>query len=347
MALPQPAQYGEPRLFIPPDSPTGMDVPDGAWLHIAGEVFGTGWRVDVVCAVPARDQRAWLAGLRRRCEAVMETIDAQMSPWRDASVLSRFNRAPAGTRIAVPEPMRTLLSNALTVAELTGGAFDPALHEAVSRWGFSARAVPDGLPDAQGMDHLARTRCGWRDLDVAGGTITAQAGLTLDLCAIAKGYAVDAVMAEVQGTAGALSALVEIGGELKGWGIRPDGMPWWVALDAPVATSRPPTMAALHGWAVATSGDYRRTFTHGGIDYCHAIDPLTLSPVRTGVASATVFDRDCWRADALATAMMVMGRDAALHLADDHSLPCLLLCREAGGLFEYPSRAMAAWQDET
>ncbi len=336
----------EPRLFIPPDSPAGLDVPDGTWLHMAGEVFGTSWRVDVVCGAPEAGQGVWLAKLRSRCEAMMETIDAQMSPWREGSVLSRFNRAPAGTRIAVPEPMLTVLGHALTVAELTGGAFDPALHEAVSRWGFSARAVADGLPDAQDMDKLVRTRCSWRDLDVACEAITARTGLSLDLCGIAKGYAVDAVMAAVQAAPDALSALVEIGGELKGWGIRPDGMPWWVALEQPMGTERPSVMAALHGWAVATSGDYRRSFRHNGIDYCHTVDPVTLCPVRSGIASATVFDRDCWRADALATAMMVMGRDAALRMADDHDVPCLLLCRERHGLSKHFSRAIAAWRDE-
>lgn len=345
MALSLPVSRSEPRLFIPPDLSDAVEVPDGEWLHMAGKVFGTDWRVDVVCGVAA-ERPAWLADLRSRCEAVMETIDAQMSPWRETSELSRFNRAMPGTRVALPEPLRIVLVQALTVAELTGGAFDPALHEAVSRWGFSARPVDDGLPDALGIRQLSESRRSWRDLDFANGSITAQAGLSLDLCAIAKGYAVDAVMAVVQAMPGALSALVEIGGELKGWGIRPDGMPWWVAIEAPSATGHPPIMAALHGWAVATSGDYRRAFTHNGIDYCHTIDPATLSPVRTGVASATVFDRDCWRADALATAMMVLGRDAALRLADDHGLPCLLQCRGPGGIAEYPSRAMAAWQDE-
>lgn len=323
-----------------------MEIPDGTWLHIAGEVFGTSWRVDVVCDAPEREVSVWLADLRGRCEAVMEVIDAQMSPWREGSVLSQFNRAPAGTRMAVPEPMHTVLSHAIAAAELTRGAFDPTLHEAVSRWGFSARTVSDHLPDSQSLHDLARSRSGWRDVDFSDRIITAKAGLSVDLCGIAKGYAVDAVMAAVRATPNALSALVEIGGELKGWGIRPDGMPWWMTVELPSGTWHRPIMTALHGWAAATSGDYRRTFSHDGNDYCHTIDPVTLRPVRTGIASVTVFDRECWRADALATAMLVMGRDAALALADAHAVPCMLLCREQQGISEHFSRAMAAWQDE-
>ncbi|MET0364956.1 MAG: FAD:protein FMN transferase, partial [Sphingobium sp.] len=186
----------------------------------------------------------------------------------------------------------------------------------------------------------------WRALGFDGTQIIAQGGLALDLCGIAKGYAVDAVMEVIRATPGASAALVEIGGELKGWGIRPDGMPWWVELERPRGATGEPIMVALCDWAVASSGDYLRTFTHDGTDYCHAIDPRTLAPVRTGVASATVFDRDCGRADALATALMVMGRDAALALADAEGIPCLLTVREGGGITEYLSAAMRDWLDD-
>ncbi|MET0362911.1 MAG: FAD:protein FMN transferase, partial [Sphingobium sp.] len=108
-----------------------------------------------------------------------------------------------------------------------------------------------------------------------------------------------------------------------------------------------PVVAALCDWAVATSGDYLRTFHHEGTDYCHAIDPRTLAPVRSGVASATVFDRDCWRADALATALMVLGRDEALAFADAHAIPCLLNVRaETGALTAHLSAAMREWIDD-
>ena len=166
-----------------------------------------------------------------------------------------------------------------------------------------------------------------------------QPGRTLDLCGIAKGYAVDVVMDIVRASLGMRAALVEIGGELKGWGLKPDGMPWWVSVEG----SAEPTLAALCGWAVATSGDYVRSFRQYGIDYCHTVDPKTLAPIRNGVASVTVFDPECWRADALATALMVMGAPRAMAFARQHDIPCLLTQRTGRVIAEAVSPALRSW----
>ncbi|CAN5216787.1 FAD:protein FMN transferase [soil metagenome] len=337
----------ERRVLLPPVMPDGLEIPCGGWHRLTGAIFATGWRVDVVRegATDAGDG-PWLATLRARIEVALETIDAQMSPWREASGLMRFNRAGEGERVVVPEPMRTVIARALGIADLTGGAFDPTLHDAVALWGFGASPVVEGLPDAGALAALGTHRHDWRSLVWDDNALVARDGLTLDLCGIAKGYAVDAVMDVIRSTPGAAAALVEIGGELKGWNLRPDGMPWWVEIERPEGARDMPFMAALCDGAVATSGDYRRSFRHGDADYCHAIDPRTLAPVRTGVASATVFDPHCWRADALATALMVLGRDEALAFADAHAIPCILTVREGSALTDHLSAAMRAWLDD-
>lgn len=339
----------ERRVFLPPVMPADLEIPDGAWLRLSGDIFGTGWQVDVVReAVVSQegDDVLWLDRLRVRIAQCLEAIDAQMSPWRDSSDLMRFNRAEEGQVFALPEPMRSVVAHALEIADLTGGAFDPTLHDAVSLWGFSATAVTEGLPDPDSLAALSIGRRNWRDLCFDGVHVTARDGLTLDLCAIAKGFAVDAVMRVIRADSEARAALVEIGGELKGWGLRPDGMPWWVSIEQPEGFVADPIVAALCDWAVATSGDYLRTFSHNGAEYCHALDPRTLAPVQSGVASATVFDRECWRADALATALMVMGCEQALAFADAHQIPCLLSMREEGGVAGYMSSAMREWLDD-
>lgn len=335
----------ERRVFLPPVMPADLEIPDGSWLRLSGAVFATGWRVDVVRAGEGEDA-PWLATLQERICAVLESIDAQMSPWRPASDLMRFNAAQAGEAFLLPEPMRTVVAKAVAVADLSGGAFDPTLYEAVSLWGFSAQAVDEGLPDAERVAALNAARRDWRSLGFDGARIVAQDGLSLDLCGVAKGHAVDAVMDVIRATPGAAAALVEIGGELKGWGVRPDGFPWWVALEQPAGASGRPTMVALCDWAVASSGDYLRAFRHDGAEYCHAIDPATSAPVHTGVACATVLDPDCGRADALATALMVLGRDRALALADAERIPCLLQVREQGAIVEYMSAALRDWLDD-
>ncbi len=340
----------ERRVLLPPVMPEDLEIPEGAWLRLSGDIFGTGWQVDVVrdavASRPEGDDALWLERLRVRIAQCLDAIDAQMSPWREASDLMRFNRAEEGSILTLPEPMRTVVAHAVGIAELTGGAFDPTLHDAVSLWGFSATAVAEGLPDADRLAVLAAGRLGWADLGFDGASITARDGLTLDLCAIAKGFAVDAVMTVIRADPDAQSALVEIGGELKGWGLRPDGMPWWVGIERPDDAGGEPMVVALCDWAVATSGDYLRTFSHEGADYCHALDPRTLAPVQNGVASATVFDRECWRADALATALMVIGCEEALAFADSHCIPCLLNLRTQDGIIEHMSAAMRDWLDD-
>lgn len=346
----------ERRVFLPPVMPENLEIPEGAWLRLSGNIFGTGWQVDVVRAdgggpedssPVVGEDTLWLDQLHLRIAECLETVDRQMSPWHDASDLMRFNRAEEGSIFVLPEPMRSVVAHAVETADLTGGAFDPTLHDAVSLWGFSATAVGEGLPDPDTLAGLSAVRRNWRDLGFDGAHIIAREGLTLDLCAIAKGFAVDAVMTLIQSDPGARAALVEIGGELKGWGLRPDGMPWWVGIEQPDEAADSPSVAALCNWAVATSGDYLRTFRHEGTDYCHALDPRTLAPVRSGVASATVFDPHCWRADALATALMVMGEEAALAFANSHGIPCLLTVRgDQGAIASRMSAAMRDWLDD-
>lgn len=336
------------RVLLPPSLPEGLEIPDGGWHRLSGAIFATGWRVDVVRAgaAGAADEGVWLATLRARIDVALNGIDAQMSPWRETSDLMRFNRAGDGELVTIPQPMRTVLDGAMAVAELTGGAFDPTLHDAVALWGFGAAAVAEGLPDADDLAGLEMARHDWQSLALVGDGLIARDGLTLDLCGIAKGYAVDAVMDVIRGTRGAVAALVEIGGELKGWGLRPDAMPWWVEIDRPAGATGAPFMVALCDWSVSTSGDYLRSFRHDGADYCHALDPRTLAPIRTGIASATVFDPHCWRADALATALMVLGREEALAFADAHAIPCILSVRAGGRLTDHLSAAMREWLDD-
>jgi FAD:protein FMN transferase len=332
------------RVLVPPVLNDDLIVPDGTWECFEGKAFGTTWRVDVVRS--GSTDEMWLAALEQHIHATLETIDAQMSLWRPDSDIVRFNASPPGTRVLLRAPMRDVISHALEIAHLTQGLFDPTLHEAVARWGFGARLVADDLPDPTALSVLARQRCDWRDVVISDATLTAQFGLAMDLCAIAKGYAVDAVMDVVRTTSGAEAALVEIGGELKGWGLRPDGMPWWVQLEAAGAPQGALTLAALCGWAVATTGDSQRSFSRDGQDYCHTIDPQTLSPVQTALASVTVFDPLCWRADALATAMTVMGREKALAFAEAQDIPCLITHCAKGRATESLSPALRQWLDE-
>jgi len=330
------ARFVEPLVFVPEfDAPPGLHR-TARRLSFAGEAFATTWRVRL-CADPAQmADTDRLAGL---CRDMLARIDAEMSPYRGDSDLTRFNRAAADTFVPLPAMTMQVMKGALQIAALSDGAFDPSVLDVVELWGFGARAVPEGLPDAAAL--AALTRHGWRSLKLADGGMIQPGGVRLDLCGIAKGFAVDRLMDLCRAAPGVTAALVEIGGELAGFGVQPDSQPWWVGIehmDTHVAAR-----IALCDWAVATSGDGHRAFTHDGRLYAHTMDAATNAPSCSDVASATVFDRACWRADALATALIVMGSRRALAFAAGHDLPCLLQVRTGDGLRVAMSPRLEGW----
>ena len=328
------------RVVIP-----GIDMPPrgdatAERLTLAGEAFATGWRIDLYAAAEAAPRLQ--ASLQRRVQAWLDLIDRQMSPYRDESDLSRFNNAPAGDFVALPQVMMQVVRNALEIARLSDGAFDPSLLSAVELWGFGAKTVSDGLPAQAEIDALRDRTAGWRDLTWTPTGMVRPDSVRLDLCAIAKGYAVDGLADMLKVEPGVSAALVEVGGELKGFGVRPDGLPWWVEIERS-CDDEPRTVVALHGHAVATSGDLRRSFVHDGLILSHTIDARTACPARPEIASATVLDGHAWRADALATALIVMGETAARAFAARHDIACLLRVREGEAMREMLSPAMEAW----
>lgn len=328
MRLPLPAL--DRRVLIP-DLVAEPQAPAGTVRHdLGGAAFATTWQVSIYA-----EADAVLMGLKARLQAVLDGIDREMSPYRIDSDLTRFNLAPAGTFVSLPTRMMTVMCHALAMAELTHGAFDPAILPAVELWGFGAKAVPEGVPD---ISVLPASR--WRDLVWQAEGIVKPEGVRIDLCAIAKGYAVDVLMDLLKSEPSVRSALVEVGGELKGWGVQPDGLPFWVAIETPVKAA---TVAALCDWAVATSGEQVRSFVHDGQIHSHIIDGRTQAPTLSGIVSVTVFDNDCWRADALATALMVMGETRAMDFAVTQDIPCLLWLRDGSGFRERLSPRVEGW----
>lgn len=328
-----------PLLTTAPARPLG-----GVVHALAGRTMGTTWSVKLT-AQPAADLPALTAMVQR----ALDTVVAQMSPWEPLSSLSRYNRAPAGSWTRLPADLATVLLRALAVAQATGGAFDPTLGGLTDLWGFGPRPFAGAPPSAEAIT-AARDAGGWKRLTLDGDALFQPGELRLDLNGIAKGFGVDQAAAALE-QAGVKSWLVEVGGELRGTGARPDGQPWWVELErapdmALVANDSLQTAVALHDLAVATSGDYRRFFDHDGRRYAHTLDPATGAPSQGGVVSVTVLAATAMDADAFATALTVMGPQAALAFATDHELAALIVSRTAGGgLEERLSPALLAMLD--
>jgi len=322
------------RVLVPSDiDPAGPAL--GGQLHLLqGRTMGTNWSVQFVG--PATPD---LIGWERGIQAQLDAVVAEMSTWEPGSNLSRFNRAAAGTWQVMPPACFDVLMQGLDVARRSGGACDPAAGALVNLWGFGPTRrhdepgfQPPGTSDVQ----AARQRGGWQRLrvDAANSRVLQPGGVELDFSGIAKGFGVDQVAAYLSGR-GVRDHLVEVGGELRGTGMKPDGQPWWVALETPPGTALDETVVALHGLSVATSGDYRRFFDWAGRRHSHTIDPRDGLPVRNGVASVTVLHRACMLADAWSTALTVLGPDEGLSLADREGLAAHMIVRDhEGRLFE-------------
>ena len=320
--------------------------PRGSRLHsLRGSTMGTGWSARLM--LPPGVELDLEAAFERELDLVV----AQMSHWDPDSLLSRYNAAPAGSWHALPPAFYEVMAYALAVREQSGGAYDPAAGALVNLWGFGPIArfdqagfyAPDAQAVADALAHRARARV---ELDRAGRRLLQPGGALLDLSAVAKGYAVDrlALCLERQGVH---HYLVEIGGELRGAGVKGDGQPWWVEIEGVpdadgAARPGPQAVVALHGLAVATSGDYRRYFHQAGQRRSHTLDPRSGYPIAHSLASVTVLAPSCMQADALSTALTVLGPDAGMAWAETHGLAARFLLRRGGALAELTSPAWRA-----
>jgi thiamine biosynthesis lipoprotein len=290
--------------------------------------MGTSWSAQIVGApdtVPLRIQ------------AELDRVVAEMSHWAPNSELSRFNRSEAGRWQPLAPGFAQVLTTGLEVAEKSGGAFDPAMGALVDLWGFGPPGPRSGIPSDDEIA-AARTISGRADLEQDGRRARRSAPVRLDFSGIAKGHGVDRV-AEMLRSMELPDFLIEVGGELRGEGIKPDGQPWWVDFEPVPGSGLVTLRAALHGLSIATSGDYRRRFTHAGRDYVHTIDPRTGRPRENGVASVSVLHPICMRADAWATALTVLGPEG-MALAASEGLAAHMVVRGGPGFTELLSPAL-------
>ena len=266
--------------------------------------------------------------LQAALQAAVAAVDAQMSTWNPDSDLMRLNAAPVGSWTAVPADLALVLELGLRIGRASGGAFDIGQGAAVRAWGFGpAEADPQAIRAAMEAQH----RPAFELLQIDGTRVRKTAPLTLDLNGIAKGHGTDR-LAEVMQDHGITQALVGIDGEMRALGLRPDGQPWTIAVEAPDPDRRAPqSILTLQDAAVATSGDYRHWVTVQGRRLSHTMDPGRGAPLLASPASVTVIAPTCAEADAWATALMVAGGEAGSQMARQAGLDALFLLRDAAG----------------
>jgi len=287
--------------------------------------------------------------LEKDIKAALADVEQMMSTYLPGSETSRFNSSTSTDWQGVSEEFCLSVEEALAISTLTGGSFDITVGPLVNLWGFGPGDIIDEPPADEDISTMLES-VGYEHLqaDCAQPALKKDiAELTLDMSAIGKGYATDRVAA-ILNESDIENYLVEIGGELRLRGHNADNAKWAIGIEAPLPNQRRPhTILRLSDTAMATSGDYRNYFEADGTRYSHTIDTRTGWPVTHSLASVTVVDEDGYRADALATALLVMGPDAGMELATRESMAVLFLLRTESGIEELSTPAFEQLRSTT
>lgn len=304
----------------------------------SGSTMGTTYNVTVVLA---RGQTV-PEGLHQQIEGWLAAINQSMSTFIDDSELMKLNRAPTDEWLPVSEMLLEVLREAQRITEMSEGAFDITVGPLVDLWGFGPPPAGDEIPSEErirdvqsrvGSEHLA--------IRLEPPAIKKDVDLRMDLSAIAKGFGADYVGRQLKAL-GLENHLVEIGGDLVVSGYNPRGNPWRIGVEKPSLSRQGVQEAvALKAGGMATSGDYRNFYERGGQIYTHILDPRLGRPVKTTLMSVTVIAESAARADGLATAMSVMGADAALAMAEREGIAAYFIAREGSALITKESSAFS------
>ncbi|MDH3692801.1 MAG: FAD:protein FMN transferase [Gammaproteobacteria bacterium] len=297
-----------------------------------GATMGTTYEVKIVDLSEQIDAEA----LGGEIETELERVNGLMSTYLVDSELSRFNTSDSTDWITVSDDTRIVIDEALGVSRFTNGAFDVTAGPLVNLWGFGPGESSSVVPSDE-LIQLAKASVGYRRLHTNASFSAVKKDhpdIYIDLSAIAKGYAVDKV-AELLESMGIGNYLVEVGGELRASGVNQKHRNWTIAIEKPLPQQQAvQRLVRLKDAAIATSGDYRDFFEHDGRMYSHTIDPRTGRPVDHQLASVAVISDSTMFADAMATALMVLGPIQGFELAERERIAALFIVREQGNGFK-------------
>ena len=269
--------------------------------------------------------------LKIKIDSVLISVNQQMSTYIEDSEISIFNDRNDKEWQNISSEFSSVISKAIDISNMTHGAFDITVGPLMDLWGFGKTGqdswhLPedskvDHILDYVGFDKINITACGIQKSDTR---------TVIDLNAIAKGFGVDVVF-ELLKNYGYKNILVEIGGEIRCGGFNQNGDFWRVGIDKPIFDILPGhdlhDLITLNNVALATSGDYRNYFIYEGKIYSHTIDPRSGYPIENGIASASVTAPNCMLADALATALMVMGESGLKLINELENVEALIIKR--------------------
>jgi len=260
----------------------------------------------------------------------IKRIEHLMSPWIESSDVTRINRSAGNDGAKVSPETVEVIKGAQEVSKLSGGGFDITVGPLVQLW---RKARERGMPPEMEEVNETLNLVNFRNLKTSygGKVLLKKKGMAIDLGGIAKGYAVDRAF-ELLKDLGFRNLVVNAGGDLRVGGSKPDG-PWSIGVQHPRDPEKIMARISLSDTAVATSGDYEKFFIHQGKRYHHIVNPRNGFPAE-GCQSVTVFHKEAATADALATAIFVLGSEKGYALCQRlEGVDCLIVDADGKTIF--------------
>jgi len=312
-------------------------------LHtFTGQVMGTWYSVKYL---PPSLSVLSFEELDVQIHVQLTRVDQLMSTYKPESEVSRFNRALPGEWFEVSTETLDVISLAQKISEKTAGAFDISVARLVDLWGFGPDYRAEQVPDEDQL-FAVLVEVGYENIELHDSELKLRkkTPLHIDLSAIAKGYGVDLV-ADLLDESNVATYMVEVGGEIRTRGLKPNGKPWRIAIESPNKDQRDVhSIIDITDRAVATSGDYRNYFEKDGQRFSHTIDPKTGYPITHNLASVTVIGETAAEVDALATAFSVLGLDQAMRYAKAYNIAAYFIVKGPEG---FVGKASGAFTEMT
>lgn len=303
----------------------------GTLMTINGQTMGTEYEIKFITNVARSED--FQVRIKEGVDSLLETINLRMSTYIDSSEISRFNSTTTTDWFAVSAETAEIIGLALSVSEKSSGAFDVTAGPLVNLWGFGPEASTSDIPNAESIKR-AMSKVGFQKLSTRPTPPSIKKDIPevyCDLAAIAKGWGVDRVAAFFDDMS-ISDYLIEIGGEIKARGKNNQNETWQIGIATPDSEAGIQKIVSLNDASMATSGDYRLYFERDGTRYSHILDPRTGRPITHQLASVTVIDKRCADADAMATAIIVLGPEDGYDFALRENLAAFLIVR-ANDLF--------------
>jgi thiamine biosynthesis lipoprotein len=280
--------------------------------------------------------------LQKQVDEELQRLDIQLSNYRDDSVIEKFNAQNSTEPQLLSEEIITLIQAAKVASEATQGCYDLTIKPLFDLWGFKGESLTQPSPSNL---KTALSQVGFNQIDIMDSTHLRKKNPTLkiDLSSVGQGYSVSQI-ASIFKAQGIDNYLVEIGGELQTVGKKPDNSPWRVALEKPLSTQRSMhkiiTMNRTEPMSVTTSGTYHHFFDKDGKRYSHILDAKTGTPITHNTVSVSVFDENATQAEVWDTALLCLGREAGMDVANKMGLAALFIEQDGDNFTEFSSHAL-------